>query len=36
MTDDDVLLFIDAVHPTQATKVSDGWIRKSVDKVIET
>jgi hypothetical protein len=27
---------MDAVHPTQATKVSSGWIRKGVDKPIET
>jgi transposase len=36
MADDDVLLFMDAVHPTQATKVSYGWIRTGIDKVIET
>jgi transposase len=36
MKEDDVLLFMDAVHPTQATKVSYGWIRTGVDKVIET
>lgn len=33
---DDVILFMDAVHPTQATKITSGWIRKGVDKVIET
>ena len=33
---DDVLLFMDAVHPTQATKVSCGWIQTGVDKIIET
>jgi hypothetical protein len=27
---------MDAVHPTQATKVTCGWIRTGVDKVIET
>ena len=27
---------MDAVHPTQATKVSCGWIRKGMDKTIET
>ena len=27
---------MDAVHPTQATKVSCGWIRKGMDKAIET
>lgn len=36
MTDNDVLLFMDAVHPTQATKVTCGWIRTGIDKVIET
>jgi transposase len=30
------LLFMDAVHPTQATKITAGWIRKGVDKSIET
>ena len=28
------LLFMDAVHPTQATKLSCGWIRTGEDKVI--
>lgn len=36
MTDDDVLLFMGAVHPTQTTKVSYGWIRTGIEKVIET
>lgn len=36
MARDEVLLFMDAVHPTQATKVTSGWIRTGVDKVIET
>jgi transposase len=30
------VLFMDAVHPTQATKLSYGWIRKGQDKLIET
>lgn len=30
------ILFIDAVHPTQATKISHGWIRKGQDKAVET
>lgn len=34
--DDEPLLFMDAVHPTQATKITAGWIRKGVDKPIET
>jgi hypothetical protein len=36
VSDDKPILFMDAVHPTQATKVSSGWIRKGVDKPIET
>ena len=31
-----MLLFMDAVHPTQATKVTSGWIRKGVAKIINT
>ena len=30
------ILFIDAVHPTMATKISDGWIKKGVNKSIAT
>jgi len=33
---DEPILFMDAMHPTQATKVSCGWIRKGHDKKIET
>jgi transposase len=36
VSDDEPILFMDAVHPSQATKVSSGWIRKGVDKPIET
>lgn len=36
LNDDDILLFMDAVHPTQATKITSGWIRTGVDKPIET
>ena len=36
LNDDEVLLFMDAVHPTQATKITFGWIRTGVDKPIET
>ncbi|PKH04531.1 IS630 family transposase, partial [Psychromonas sp. MB-3u-54] len=36
LKDDEPLLFMDAVHPTQATKITAGWIRKGVDKPIET
>lgn len=30
------ILFIDSVHPTMATKISHGWIRKGKDKLIAT
>lgn len=30
------ILFMDAVHPTQATKVSYGWIRTGQEKHVET
>ncbi|MGO2301953.1 IS630 family transposase [Psychrobacter sp.] len=30
------ILFLDAVHPSQATKITYGWLRKGQDKVIET
>ena len=33
---DEPILFTDAMHPTQATKVSCGWIKKGTDKAIET
>jgi transposase len=33
---DETILFMDAVHPTQATKISHGWIRTGQDKSIET
>jgi len=36
VADDEPILFMDAVHPTQATKVTRGWIRKGVDKIINT
>ena len=36
LAEDEPLLFIDAVHPTQATKVTSGWIKTGVDKPIET
>lgn len=32
----ETILFIDAMHPTQATKVSCGWIKTGTDKPIET
>ena len=33
---DEALLFMDSAHPTQATKVSSGWIRKGLDKAVKT
>ena len=33
---DEPILFMDAMHPTQATKVSCGWIKKGTDKSIKT
>jgi len=33
---DETILFMDATHPTQAIKVSCGWIKKGQDKSIET
>jgi len=33
---DERLLFMDAVHPTQATKITAGWIKKGEDKAIKT
>lgn len=33
---DEQILFMNAMHPTQATKVSCGWIKKEHDKAIET
>lgn len=33
---DEPILFIDAAHPTQATKLSSGWIRTGTDKPIKT
>lgn len=36
LPEDEVVLFMDAVHPTQATKITSGWIRKGVDKIVNT
>jgi transposase len=33
---DEMILFMDSVHPTQATKLSYGWIKKGVEKMIAT
>ena len=34
--EDESILFMDAVHSTQATKITHGWIRKGQDKHLET
>lgn len=34
--EDEPILFMDAVHPTQATKLSYGWIRTGKTKHVET
>ena len=36
LPDGELLLFMDAVHPTQDTKITYGWIPKGVDKMINT
>lgn len=36
VSEDEPILFGDGVHPTMATKVTYGWIRKGQDKLIET
>jgi transposase len=36
LRENEPLLFMDAVHPTQATKITPRWIKKGVDKLIET
>lgn len=36
LSENESLYFMDAVHPTQATKVSSGWIRTGTDKPIQT
>ena len=33
---DEPILFMDSVHPTQATKISYGWIRKGKEKEVNT
>jgi transposase len=33
---DEIILFIDSAHPTSATKITYGWIRTGVDKLIAT
>lgn len=36
IAEDETIYFMDAVHPTQATKITSGWIRTGTDKPIET
>ena len=36
LQEDDVLMFMDAVHPTQATKITYGWLPTGTDKAVET
>ena len=36
LLEDESIYFMDAVHPTQATKVSSGWIKTGMDKPIKT
>lgn len=33
---EELILFMDSVHPTQETKITHGWIRKGVEKLIAT
>lgn len=33
---DEPILFMDSVHPTQATKISYGWIKKGKEKEVKT
>lgn len=35
-SEDEPILFGDGVHPTMATKISHGWIRRGVEKTIPT
>ncbi len=32
LNENEPLLFMDAMHPTQATKITSGWIREGADK----
>ena len=36
LKDDEKILFLDSVHPTQATKLGYGWIKTGTSKFIET
>ena len=34
--DNEKIFFMDSVHPTQATKITSGWIRRGIEKIIAT
>lgn len=36
LAEDEVILFMDSVHPTQETKITYGWIKKGKEKLIAT
>lgn len=36
LSPDEIILFMDSVHPTSATKITYGWIRKGIEKLIAT
>lgn len=36
LSSNELILFIDSVHPTQETKITYGWIRTGVEKLIAT
>ncbi len=36
LDEDEIILFVDSVHPTQETRISYGWIKKGVEKMIAT
>jgi len=35
LAEDEALLFMGGVHPTQTTKITSGWIRNGVDKKLK-
>lgn len=36
LNEDEVIIFMDSVHPTQNTKITYGWIKKGTDKPLST
>lgn len=36
LSPDEMIVFMDSMHPTQETKITYGWIRKGVEKLIAT